>query len=340
MASAPPPTYEQATGSSTATSGAPNTGDTSNSSAQHLRVRNGIPPSSRRSMEDEARPLPTGWVRSFDPHQSHQFFVDTTQDPPRAIWQHPYDDEAYVNSLPEQEREKLAGQGLLLNHTVSKDDIVAESTDEEGDDGGGGRGPSNYHAAAVQGGGAQAGSLKRIGRKLKDSVTSTTHAEREAQRQRRAQDEEAAYRQHVAFRRGLAEAIRTGKPQLLGNDESGREVYLEPPGVRYSGVVDEQRLSSSVTEVFYSPGSGPEVGGPGARFVKTDGIYPGGAYGGALGGRGVYPGGRGLGTLGYGPFMRPYGPYRRPYGYGYGGGFGLPLMAPLMGGMMLGGLMF
>jgi len=299
-------------------------------------------------MEDETRPLPKGWVRSFDPQQSHQFFVDTTADPPRAIWHHPYDDEVYVNNLPEEERERLSGKGLLLSHSVSRDDLVAESTDDEGD-GGGGRNfapdhdGQGYNYAAGQGN-DKTGSLKRLGRKLKDRVTSTTHAEREAQRQRRAQEEEEAYRQHLAFRRGLAEAIRTGKPQLLGNDNAGNEVYLEPPGFRYPGVVDERRLSSSVTEVYYSPGAGPGVGGPGARFVKTDGIYPGGAYGGALGGRGVYPGGRGLGTLGYGPFgggfARPYGPYRRPYGYGYGGGFGMPLAAPMLGGVMLGSLLF
>lgn len=59
-----------------------------------------------------------------------------------------------------------------------------------------------------------------------------------------------------------------------------------------------------------------------------------------------------MGAYGYNPysqgiygnpnarFMRPAGPYRRPYGYGYGGGLGAPVAAGLIGGTMLGGLMF
>lgn len=39
-------------------------------------------------------------------------------------------------------------------------------------------------------------------------------------------------------------------------------------------------------------------------------------------------------------FIRPEEPYYRPYGYGYGGGYGFPMMGGLLGGMMLGGLMF
>ena len=39
-------------------------------------------------------------------------------------------------------------------------------------------------------------------------------------------------------------------------------------------------------------------------------------------------------------FIRPQYEYGRPYGYGYGGGYGLPLAGGLMGGMLLGGMMF
>lgn len=45
--------------------------------------KNGIPPQSRRSMEDENRELPPGWIRQYDPQEHHQFFVDTTANPPR-----------------------------------------------------------------------------------------------------------------------------------------------------------------------------------------------------------------------------------------------------------------
>src|SRR4051794_21811217 len=73
------------------------------------KARNGIPPQVRRSMEDESRPLPPGWVRQYDPTQGHQFFVDTTKDPPRSIWHHPYDDDIYMNGLSSEERAKVQG---------------------------------------------------------------------------------------------------------------------------------------------------------------------------------------------------------------------------------------
>ena len=104
-----PPSYETATGSNSNNN---NAGSSSNSAAQnhdpsnHLDVhRNGISPAQRRSMEDEGRPLPPGWVRQYDTNESHQFFVDTTADPPRSIWQHPYDDEQYLSTLTSEERE-------------------------------------------------------------------------------------------------------------------------------------------------------------------------------------------------------------------------------------------
>lgn len=38
------------------------------------------------------RPLPEGWVRQLDPNTGHHFYVDTKANPPKSIWQHPYDD--------------------------------------------------------------------------------------------------------------------------------------------------------------------------------------------------------------------------------------------------------
>jgi len=64
-----PPSYEQVTGSKA-----------------KYESRNGIPPEHRRSMEDEHRHLPPGWVRQYDAQSHHQFFVDIKADPPRSIW--------------------------------------------------------------------------------------------------------------------------------------------------------------------------------------------------------------------------------------------------------------
>ncbi|KAK8062326.1 hypothetical protein PG997_014423 [Apiospora hydei] len=236
MTSQDPPSYDQAVGSARLSQ----------------RERNGISAQRRRSIEDESRPLPDGWVRTFDPENHHQFFVDIRADPPRSIWHHPYDDEQYLNSLPVQEREQLGG----LTRHPSKEDIAAETTDEEGD---------SHHATAFRGPGhgAAAGEAseassssskpRSFGRKMKDKITGTTHEERDAERSRRQQREQGLYKQHELFRRGLAAAIRTNQPQLLGQDDEGTDVYLEPPDAQYAGVTHVRRLSPSLEEVFYAP---------------------------------------------------------------------------------------
>ncbi|KAI1268072.1 hypothetical protein F5Y18DRAFT_278082 [Xylariaceae sp. FL1019] len=330
--SPPPPNYSEATGAS---SGPP--------PSLSRRERNGISPETRRSMEDERRPLPEGWVRSFDPQTSHQFFVDTRQDPPRAIWHHPLDDEAYLATLDPAERDHVGN----LQRQWSQADVEDESTDEDSDDDDHGKPPHHFwqrqkpdqkpeQGTAKAAGKEEISGPHRLGRRVKDAVTGTTHEQREEQRRRRAEREADLYRQHQIFRRGLEAAMRTKQPQRLGDDDNGRSVYLEPPGTRYRGVTKVKRLSDSVVEVFYERGGGPHVegGGENPRFVRADDEDDDLDRGGFGYGRGYQRGG-------YAPgYMRPYAPYGRPYGYGYGGGMGLPMMAPLFGGMMLGGLLF
>ncbi|KAH6654936.1 hypothetical protein BKA67DRAFT_558996 [Truncatella angustata] len=291
MADADPPSYEQAIGSASFS----------------RQPRNGITPEARRSIEDESRPLPAGWVRSFDPDSQHQFFVNTKVDPPRAVWHHPYDDDDYMNSLSSEERERIRG----LSRHPSHHDVTAETTDEEGDGHSHSHGKSHASASASN----ASGPKRSLGRKMKDKFTGTTHEKRAKDRQQREQNERDMYKQHQLFRRGLAAAIETNQPQLLGQDDDGIEVYLEPPGSRYSGVQRVERLSPYLSEIIYRP---PGPLNKRARHIRPDPIYPGG-YG--------------------GPYQRPYGTYNRPYGYGYGGGMGMmPMAGPLFGGLMLGGL--
>lgn len=120
-----PPSYTDAT--ATASSQRPATLQVPQSSTH--RVRNGIPPEYRRSMEDEGRPLPQGWIRQYDDQSHHQFFVDTTRDPPRSIWQHPYDDEEYMSSLDPEERQRIQA----LHKSPSHADIEAESSADDDD---------------------------------------------------------------------------------------------------------------------------------------------------------------------------------------------------------------
>ncbi|KAJ8067373.1 hypothetical protein OCU04_004724 [Sclerotinia nivalis] len=269
------------------------------------RSRNGIPPQSRRSMEDEARSLPDGWIRQFDPETNHQFFVDTTQNPPRSIWRHPYDDEQYMNSLTPIERRQIQG----IHRVPSNADIEAESTDEES---------SLPKRPPQHGNNAEDNptGIHKLGRKMKDKLTNSTHTEREARRDQRAEEEAAAYRRHQAIREAMSRAIRTGEPQLIGKDRNGKDVYIEPPSQSQSAYMGGGRT-------MY-PGGGygfnPFVSGPQGPF----GMSP----------YGMSPYGSG------GMYRRPVTPYNRGNYGGYGGGAGLPMAMGLGGGLMLGGLMF
>ncbi|KAF2100487.1 hypothetical protein NA57DRAFT_54571 [Rhizodiscina lignyota] len=246
-----PPSYENATGKSKA------------------ETRNGIPPDHRRSMEDEHRPLPKGWVRQFDTAHNHQFFVDTTADPPRSMWHHPYDDDEYLKSLPKEERENIN----RLQKSISLKDIEAESSDEEGH-----AGPSRTAGAPeISGSSGQPTGIHKFGRRLKDKVTQTTHEERETSRRQRAELERQQYEQHLAYRRALSQAIQSGQPQYLGKDRNGRDVYIEPP----SGPGAPRGAYG------YNPYTqGPYANNPNARFIRPQYDYNrpvGYGYGGGLG---------------------------------------------------------
>jgi hypothetical protein len=291
--SEPPPSYSSATASSTS--------KPTHLEVPQLKTRNGIPPHIRRSMEDESRPLPKGWVRQFDAKTQHQFFVDTSSEPPRSIWHHPYDDDVYLASLSDSEREEIKGMHRVPTHA----DIEAESSSEE-----------DHHEHAGKGGmvGEEVHGVHKLGRRFKDKITNSTHQEREERRRQREEEEREAYRQHLHFRSAMAKATETGVPQLLGKDRDGKDVYVEPPS--YGGGYGGGFGGYSGGGYGYNPyGFGGGVGGSG-------GVRGGGPY--------ADPNAR---------FVRPQVPYDRPYGGGYGGGYGLPLLG-LGGGLLLGGLLF
>lgn len=314
MSDAPPPAYEDATQSKGTSSGRP----TSYASSSHLDIpRNGIPTLHRRSMEDEGRPLPPGWVRQYDAKESHQYFVDTNANPPRSIWHHPYDDEQYLSTLTSEEREKLEASTM----TPNKADIAAESSADDSDAGS----PMKHsqqpkppvsstshaelperphpHRQPKESGGG----LGKLGRKMKDKLTASTHEERERERQRRAQEEQEAYQRYQQVRAAMTRAAQTGQPQLIGKNADGQDVYIEPPRNDPYGYPGGGGYGGGGPYQAYNPYTQGPYANPNNRFV-------------------AYP--------------RPNYAYGRPYGYGYGGGMGMPLMGGLLGGMMLGGLMF
>lgn len=265
----------------------------------HRVQRNGIPPAARRSMEDESRPLPEGWVRQFDAKHGHQYFVDTGADPPRSIWHHPHDDETYLNTLNSEERERLQE----LHRQQSHADIEAELTDEEDHAGPSKPGASGANTRPPPVGGASSSSMSEkpsFGRKWKDKLTNSTHEEREQRRREREAEERKAYEQYRVFRVAMARAMETGQPQKVGRDSQGHDIYVEPPR---------------------GPGN-TTYGYPGTPNYRGYNPYQHGVY--------TDPNAR---------FVRPQGAYGRPYGAGYGGGYGLPLAGGLAGGLLFGSLL-
>ncbi|KAF2859600.1 hypothetical protein K470DRAFT_258778 [Piedraia hortae CBS 480.64] len=249
-----PPSYYQATG-------------TRPQDPNHLGVpgssnNSGIPTAHRRSMEDESRPLPPGWVRTFDPATEHQFFVDTNRDPPRSIWVHPYDDNEYMSSLPAQERDRILQES---RHLPNRDDIIASHTDDED--------------SASELPPRPESSKKGFGRKFKDKMTGTTHEQREQKRQQRAQEEQRAYEQHMRIRRAMGEALRTGQPQCIGQDRQGKDIYIEPPG--YGGGMGYG------SGYGYNPYGSGIYTTPNARYVRPAAPYGRPYYGGYGGGLGM-----------------------------------------------------
>ena len=216
-------------------------------------------------MEDESRDLPPGWVRTYDPQNSHQFFVDTTKDPPRSIWHHPYDDEEYLNTLPTAERERIHS----LHHTPSKNDIISMDTDEEDH-----AGPSTSADLPPR------PEKKNYGRRLKDKLTGTTHEQRQQERERREKEDEEAYRQHLHIRRAMTMAEQTGQPQFVGKDRYGRDLWFEPSYGMQGGYTPQGQMINPYASGIYQ--------NPNNRFIRPSAPYNR-PYGYGYGGGYVWP---------------------------------------------------
>lgn len=357
------PTYERATRSRSSTASPAVEED---DSTEH----NGIPIRTRRSMEDELRPLPDRWVRTYDPATQHQFFVDTVSSPIRAIWHHPYDDDVYMSTLSQSERDAIASSFPNNPHAEpmeSKD--VAPNGDAHAT--GASQCPPYRPVQDYD-------PHRSLGTKLKDTLKghdrhhhpdgdstppnpsypgNANPSEQKLQRDKEHQqhshegEEREMHRQHLLLRRGMAAAMNTSTPQLLGRDQDGTNVYLEPPGHMFPGV-DTSRvkpLSPYLNEVFYEHDPTERDGnfpGPEGRYLRPRGEMYGFGYGGYDcgiwgGGRWPKPGGEPEdGRRRKGSKGNSHGHEHGGQGGGFKGGMALPLMAPLFGGLILGSLMF
>ena len=119
-----PPSYQESQTTGTSTASHP-------SRLEVPHAVNGIPAAHRKSMEDEGRPLPEGWIRQFDTKENHQFFVNTKTNPPRSIWVHPYDDDEYLSSLTSEERERIQEEEAKMRRPITPTSIDEKSPQKE-----------------------------------------------------------------------------------------------------------------------------------------------------------------------------------------------------------------
>ena len=244
-----------------------------------------------------------------------QFFVNTTTDPPRSIWHHPYDDPQFLSTVSSSERSRIQG----LHKVPTAADIEAESSDDD-----------DQHASPQDHAGQDAPTgVHKFGRKMKDKLTSSTHVEREQKRRQREEEERQIYERHQMYRRAMSKAAQTGEPQCIGRDRSGKEVYIEPPMGLGAGFGGGRGYSGNA--YGYNPYTQGGYAHPNSRYIRPQGPYRrpyGGGYGGGYGmGLGMplmLGGGLGLG----GAMMLG----------GMGGGFGGGMDGGMGGGFGGGGM--
>lgn len=273
-----PPSYDEAAASA---SGSASRHTQSSYLSPPRKERNGISALDRRSMEDEGRTLPSGWLRQYDPQNHHQFFVDTNVEPPRSIWHHPYDDEQFMKRLDAVERQRIQN----LQKIPSQADIAAESSDDD-TDGQGHQDHSKYASADTAGlpprVAPPAKGMTKFGRRMKDKMTQTTHEEREAQRKQRADEEQRAYQRHMELRQAMSRAAQTGQPQFIGKGRDGKDVFIEPP----RGMGAGQGGYGSQGGYGYNPYTQGPYSNANATYIRPQYPYSrpyGGGYGGGFG---------------------------------------------------------
>ncbi|GAA6013631.1 hypothetical protein JCM10207_004796 [Rhodosporidiobolus poonsookiae] len=224
-----------------------------------------IPVEDRRTMMDEARPLPQGWRREFDPNSQHYFYVDTNATPPRSIWTHPLDDPDYLSAHPKEAQELASSFSPPVEppsdskhpdaHAVGKGEDLSPA-------------PSRDHVSAYEGKGKgkEKEEKRTLGRRMKDKLTGTTHEQRVAERKRRQEAELKQYQAYLQRRQQILEAQASGRYQPMYAAPAGPYRYQRPMYGSYG----------------YGPGYGPGGYGNGIGMMRPSGLGTGMAVGGGL----------------------------------------------------------
>lgn len=263
----------------------------------------------------DERELPAGWVREFDPKTNRHFYVDTLAKPPKSVWVHPL--------------------GILAEHVAQQhggDDDSDDDDDHRPEEPTAGRpatlSPKNRNSSTP----SYPADVKRpLDEELRNvsapSVVGPSSSSSPA----------SASVVPVVLggsqKRGLIGRLRDG---VFGSKEERKarralrkarhreeeRLYIER---RNALMAQRQRELEAEREAYRRSGG---------RYQQS-GYYGGGQYGYCAPSPNAYGGPGYNNQYGYGQSYDPY--YNRR---GRGGGLGLPLLGGLVGGLLLGDLLF
>jgi len=167
----------------------------------------------RHSMEDEAHPLPKGWVRDYDHANKHHFYVNTQSNPPRSIWVHPFEDEQFQHEHPE-----------LFKPPASPPPSGAPGNTAAG--------PSTTQEAKPE--------KKGFIQKLKDKFAEHAARKEEERKRREAMQREAIQRytmrrQEMLQQRQAQQQARYGQGPLYGSQNVYAHGQYPSPRIAYGG---------------------------------------------------------------------------------------------------------
>lgn len=175
----------------------------------------------------EDRPLPQGWVRQFSPDHSRWYYVDTDANKGggRSTWNHPLFDELYLSSLDPAERTCVEWDNKLFTLRQLGINVALASEPESVRD----AREVLQHQGAVADSAEPVRGFRKMGRRLKDGMTKSTHAEREEKRKGKKKRHDIFVNAQARLSRAFAQSRETGIPQFVQQDVDGRDVVVLPP---------------------------------------------------------------------------------------------------------------
>ncbi|WWC63520.1 uncharacterized protein I303_106123 [Kwoniella dejecticola CBS 10117] len=236
----------------------------------------------RRSMDDEQRDLPEGWVRCFDPKQQHAFYVDERTK--RSTWLHPYDDPEFLNSLPKDHPAHPDSKEGRAIRKQSEDEKILQEKYRNAKDSKGGKTPSSATQGQNQGAKGVVGAEERNWfQKKKDKLIGTKEERAKAKEEKRKARE--VMQRQMREREAAYQKRRQELIQQRLNDPNIRRMYASDPYMYAAPSTPFMRgggMYGSPYGYGYGGGYGRRYGGMGGMGMGAPLLMGGGA--GLLGG--------------------------------------------------------